>query len=208
MAKQNINNTSSSNWNAFQKDKKRNVPSNAAKKALELFQNEKGLAIDVGCGAGADSVLMLDAGWSVMGLDHNTYGIDIVYENLDTDKKDRLYIKEDTFEDMNLPDCNWLNASFALPFVQPRDYDRVWQKICNSIMQDGRFSGTFFGNKDSWAPGNTLRTFHTKDQVINLFGDFEIEWFDEQEREGTSIDKQGVEHPKHWHIFEVVARKK
>ena len=208
MKKQNSNNTSASSWNAFQKDKKRNVPSNSAKMALKLFENRRGNGIDIGCGAGADSVLMLDAGWRVIALDHNTYGINIVYDNLGEEKKDKLYIKEDTFEDMKLPECNWVNASFALPFVQPKDYDRVWQKIRNSIMPEGRFSGTFFGNKDSWAPGNTLRTFHTKEQVVKLFEGFEIEWFGERERDGTSIDQSGVEHSKHWHIFEVVARKK
>lgn len=208
MKKWDSNNTSASNWNEFQKDKKRNVASNAAKMALELFGSSKGLAIDIGCGAGADSVLMLKEDWSVIALDHNTLGIDIVYKSLDAEKKDKLCIIQDTFENMDLPTCDWLNASFALPFVRPEDYDKVWQKINNSIMSGGRFSGTFFGNKDSWAQGNTLRTFHTKEQVINLFNGFIIELFDEREREGTSIDASGVEHPKHWHIFEVVARKK
>ena len=107
MKKQDDDNTSSaSNRNAFQKDKKRNVPSNAAKMALKLFDNRKGLAIDIGCGAGADSLLMLEQDWRVIALDHNTLGINIVYENLDAEKKDNLYIVQDTFENMKLPTCN------------------------------------------------------------------------------------------------------
>ena len=206
MKKQESNNTSAC-WNAFQKDKKRNVPSKAAEMALELFGERKGFAIDIGCGAGADSVLMLDADWRVMALDYNTLGINIVYEELEGERKENLTIVEDTFENMKLPICDWLNASFALPFVQPKEYPEVWKKVKDTIVVDGRFSGTFFGDKDSWAHGNTKKTFHTKEQVMELFEDFEIEWFEEREREGKSIDSEGVEHPKHWHTFEVVARK-
>lgn len=206
MKKQEANKTSDS-WNAFQKDKKRNVASNAAKKALELFASRKGFAIDIGCGAGADSLLMLDADWKVMALDYNTLGINIVYEGLEGERKGNLIIVEDRFENMKLPICNWLNASFALPFVQAKDYPEVWKKVKDAIEIGGRFSGTFFGNKDSWAHGNTKKTFHTKEQVMELFKDFEIEWFEEREHEGKSIDSEGIEHPKHWHTFEVVSRK-
>ncbi len=206
MKKQEANKTSDS-WNAFQKDKKRNVASNAAKKALELFASRKGFAVDIGCGAGADSLLMLDADWKVMALDYNTLGINIVYEGLEGERKGNLIIVEDRFENMKLPICNWLNASFALPFVQAKDYPEVWKKVKDAIEIGGRFSGTFFGNKDSWAHGNTKKTFHTKEQVMELFKDFEIEWFEEREHEGKSIDSEGIEHPKHWHTFEVVSRK-
>ena len=46
--------------------------------------------------------------------------------------------------------------------------------------------------------------FLTKEQVINLFTDFEIIKFEEIEKDTvTRLGKM-----KHWHIFEIIAKKK
>ena len=46
-------------------------------------------------------------------------------------------------------------------------------------------------------------TFLSEKQVIDLFNDFKIIDFKENERDG----KTGLEKFKHWHIFDIIAKK-
>ena len=70
-------------------------------------------------------------------------------------------------------------------------------------IQVGYFVGNFFGLKDSWFSIKKDMTFLSKEQVIDLFNDFEIIDFKEDERDG----KTGLGKIKHWHIFDIIAKK-
>ena len=64
--------------------------------------------------------------------------------------------------------------------------------------------GNFFGLNDSWANTKKQMVFLSKEQVLNLFKDFEIIYFDEVQKDGyTAIGKM-----KHWEIYNVIAKKK
>lgn len=79
----------------------------------------------------------------------------------------------------------------------------MWQEICNSINSNGFFVGNFFGLKDEWNTVADKRTFLSKEDVIELFKDFDILEFEEIEKDRpTALCKM-----KHWHTFEVIARK-
>ena len=47
-------------------------------------------------------------------------------------------------------------------------------------------------------------TFLSKEQIINLFKDFDIIEFKESEKDG----KTGIGKFKHWHTFDIIAKKK
>jgi hypothetical protein len=65
--------------------------------------------------------------------------------------------------------------------------------------------GNFFGLKDSWVNIKEQMVFLSKEQVLELFEDsFEIVHFNEVEKDG----KTGLGKMKHWHIYNVIARKK
>ena len=68
----------------------------------------------------------------------------------------------------------------------------------------GYFVGNFFGLNDYWCSIKEDMTFLSKEQFIDLFKDFEIIEFHENEKDG----KTGFGKIKHWHIFDVIARKK
>ena len=57
--------------------------------------------------------------------------------------------------------------------------------------------------KDSWAEVKPKMVFLTKEQILNLFQDFEIIHFKEIEKDG----KTGLGKMKHWHTYEVIAKK-
>ena len=76
------------------------------------------------------------------------------------------------------------------------------QRIIQAISIGGRFAGHFFGPQDSWSKDDSM-TFLTKNQVLQFFADsFVIEHFEENEWDG--ISSLGA---KHWHVFDIVAKK-
>lgn len=63
----------------------------------------------------------------------------------------------------------------------------------------------FFGLNDSWTEVKEKMVFLSKEQVLKLFkNSFDIVEFNEVEKDG----KTGVGKMKHWHIYNVIAKKK
>lgn len=71
------------------------------------------------------------------------------------------------------------------------------------LKKDGYFVGNFFGNNDEWAKTKKDMTFLTKEEVLDLFEEFEIKNFKEIEKNGMT----GMGKIKYWHTFNVIAQK-
>ena len=71
-----------------------------------------------------------------------------------------------------------------------------------SLRPGGRFAGQLFGERDSWAVRAGM-TFHSREQAEARLAGFEVELFDEEEDDSTTVRGEA----KHWHIFHVVVRK-
>ncbi len=174
--------------------------------ALDRFDTEPSngprFAIDLGCGEGRDSAALLRRGWKVHAIDGHPDGIRRLVSRDDLDDPTRLTMQLAPFESVELPSCDLLNASFSLPFCSPEHFDEMWSKIVASIRPGGRFSGQFFGDRDSWA-SIADRSHHTSEQVAQFLMPFTVEFMKEEERKGEDCD--GTK--KDWHVFHVVARK-
>ncbi|PYF74323.1 methyltransferase domain-containing protein [Pedobacter nutrimenti] len=155
-------------------------------------------AADLGCGSGIDTLAMLEKGWKVLAIDKDEASL----ENLKTTKSALLETQLQSFEKLNLPQLDLINASMSLPFCDPLHFNACWQSIRLSLKTQGFFCGHFFGPKDSWSsrPG---MTFLTKAQLNALLKGFEILWMDEKEKEGKTLSGM----IKNWHVFSVLARK-
>ena len=159
-------------------------------------------AIDLGCGDGTESALLLERGWNVLAVDAQPAAIEHLMEKVSAEDKSRLQTQVAKFSEVVLPQADLVHASLSLPFCEPEHFPTFWDKIVDAIKPGGRFAGQFFGLKDSWA-NNPEMTFHTEDQFRLLFDGFAIESFHELDEDGSSSSG-----PKHWHIFTVIARKK
>lgn len=73
------------------------------------------------------------------------------------------------------------------------------------FLRNGYFTGNFFGLNDSWTKIEKEMVFLSKEQILDLFKDFfEILHFNEFENDGkTALGKM-----KHWHIYNVIAKRK
>src|SRR5690606_22832859 len=77
----------------------------------------------------------------------------------------------------------------------------MWEGIVRSMRRGGLFTGHFFGPRDDWA--SKRLSIHTQDQLLRQFECWTLLEFNEHEYDG----KTAVGHAKHWHLFEVVARR-
>lgn len=177
-------------------------PHQNIQKLLEI-RKEPGTAIDLGCGAGRDTVFLLQHGWKVIAIDQEDTK-EIIEKRLNRMEKKRFLFEKQQFEKISLPNVEAVIANYSLPFCDKRCFLEVWEKIEKAIKKEGYFAGNFFGVNDSWRKVKQNMTFLTKEEVEQLFSDFSIMQWKEREEDGvTAIGEQ-----KHWHIYEVIAKKR
>ncbi len=205
-------------WSAYFDAVRGQPPRETLVRALDAFDRERPidarnapgasehLAVDLACGSGRDTIELLRRGWRVIAIDSDQAGLDELDGAVPKEARPRLERVRATLEGARWPQCDLLNASFAIPHVAPQDFPALWERIVRSIHPRGRFAGQFFGVHDDWTrlQDGIPRTFHTRAQVDEMLRPFEIEFLDEVDRPG----KDSFGNPKHWHVFHVVARKR
>lgn len=159
-------------------------------------------AIDLGCGDGTETEVLLDRGWHVLAIDGEPAALKRLAGKVSAENRARLQTQIAKFKGVVLSPADLVHASLSIPFCEPEYFDLLWNKIVSALKPGGRFAGQFFGVRDSWAKEPDM-TFHTEDQVRAMLGGFEIEYFHEQDEDG-----QAANGPKHWHVFTVIAKKK
>jgi len=193
-------------WEDYYQKIKGRAPRQLLLDALAYFadgsDNVQRLAIDLGCGDGTESALLLERGWNVLAIDGEPASIQHILAKVPAEGQARLQTQVTKFEEVSLPPADLIHASLSLPFCPPEHFDALWTKIAAAVSPGGRFAGQFFGVRDSWVNEPDM-TFHTEEQVRRLLEDFEIEHFHEMDEDGTAASG-----PKHWHVFTTIARKK
>lgn len=162
-----------------------------------------GLAVDLGCGDGRDTVELLRRNWRVIAIDGEPEAIARLQQRQDINRT-YLETRVRPFEDLVLPpEVDLINASFCLPFCQPEHFAELWEEIVVSLRPGGRFCGHLFGDRDSWVTSGDI-SYQTRQQVDELLSPFSVEVFDEDDHPG----KTALGDTKHWHIYNIVARKR
>lgn len=158
-------------------------------------------ALDLGCGDGTETLALLHHGWQVFALDQHADAIARVEAHAPADQRQRLTTQCVLMEEAVFPQVDLVYAGLSLPFCSPAAFPTVWQQLVAALPVGGRFAGHFFGDRDGWA-GPDL-TFQTIAEARTLFTGFALEHFEEFEEDAPTA-LQGI---KHWHLFEVIARK-
>lgn len=161
------------------------------------------LAIDLGCGEGRDTAELLRRGWRVVAIDGHPDAIRRLRERADLVNADRLEIRHEPFEGLQLPAALLVNASFSLPFCPPEHFETLWRTVTEAVLPGGRFAGQLFGDRDDWARIPD-RSHQTRAEVERALEPFDIELLNEKEDDGNDA----LQNPKHWHRFDIVARRK
>ncbi len=163
-------------------------------------------AVDLGAGDGRDTAVMLERGWRVLAHDGHAEGLRRLRHRpacAAALAEGRLEVVHADFADIEIPPANLVNASFSLPFCPPDAFPALWRKIDAALAPGARFSGQLFGDRDEWINLGGL-THLTRAQALDLFSDYVLESFREEDRPSTH---KGEAH-KHWHTFHIIARKR
>ena len=189
-------------WAAYYDKLRDRPPRKTLVAALDAFGGPPpdALAIDLGCGAGRDIVEILRRGWRVVAVDSEPEAL----RQLEARNLPNITPVLARFEEVPLPlGVHLVNSSFALPLCEPARFHELWLRIAEALPSGGRFSGQWYGPRDSWV-GRPGMTFLGRDEAVALLDGFDLEMFEEEETDGTT--PRG--NPKHWHIFHIVARKR
>jgi tellurite methyltransferase len=195
----------SAGWAAYYDKLRDRPPRKTAIAALDAFGaivNDE-TVIDLGCGDGRDIVEMVRRGWNVIAVDAEPAALQQLSarEMPDAEKITPITAR---LEDVPLPiGLRWVNSSFAMPLCEPGRFYELWARIIQTLPKDGRFSGQWYGTRDSWN-GRPGITFLERNEALALLNGFDLEMFDEEESD--SVTPRG--NPKHWHIFHIVARRR
>lgn len=186
-------------WSEYYKNTKNSPPSPVLIKALG-YVKQHNKAIDIGGGALKDSRYLLEHGFDVTVIDEEKLMGELAIEI----KSDKFRPVISSFADFDFPQDTYdiASAMYALPFTSPHTFEVVFQNIKQSVVKGGIFCGQLFGVRDEWSK-NADMTFHTKDQVTKLFSDMEVILLEEVEKDGRTADGQ----PKHWHVFNFIAKR-
>lgn len=181
-------------WSEYYKGTAGNPPHPLLVKALTYLE-DRDAAIDLGAGVLNETRYLLDQGFNVTTVDQSP----LVEQEAKRIGSPKIHAFTASFEDFDFPKEKYdlAVAIFALPFIEDH-FTEVFEKIKSSLKVGGVFCGQFFGDRDQ-RKNNTNRTFHTKEQVLELLRDFEVLSFEEEERKKGDMNA---------HIFHVIARKK
>lgn len=159
-------------------------------------------AIDLGCGAGKETLALLNGGWRVHAVDSLPDTRERLLGIAPADADGRLSIEVRAFQDLRgLPEADLIFAGYSLPFIHPDKFGGFWALMLDALRRPAMVAVNLFGDRDSWADVPEWN-FHTEAQARQLFDGLAILKFEVYDADGQSF--RG---PKHWHIFDVIARK-
>ncbi|HRH22150.1 MAG TPA: class I SAM-dependent methyltransferase [bacterium] len=186
-----------SKWQSYYDDTKDRQPAKILVEAVSFVAN-KNRALDLGAGALTDSKYLLSLGFEVVAVDQEKFS-----DQIDDDK---FSFMQSSYQNYEFPEDSFdlINAQFSLPFNGKDGFEILWQKIILALKQDGLFVGQFFGLNDEWNTAESKLIFHSKEQVEVMLSGLEILKLVEIERDGKLASGE----PKHWHLFNIIVRKK
>lgn len=178
-------------------------PRNNVRYFIEKMKCNSGKAIELGCGAGNDTVYLIKNNWKVLAIDRENVE-ERITKRLNDKELEKFTFQQQNFESLELEKNNLIVANYCLPFGNKNKFEELWNKIESSITNEGYFVGNFFGTNDGWNGIKKEMIFLSREQIMELFNEFEIILFKETEKDALT----GLGKMKHWHIFDVIAKKK
>ena len=116
-------------------------------------------AIDLGCGAGKETLALLRDGWRVHAVDSLPDTRDRLLGIVPADADGRLSIEVRAFQELRvLPPADLIFAGYSLPFIHPDQFGAFWTVMLGALGPGGVVAVNLFGDRDSWAgrPGMEL----------------------------------------------------
>lgn len=168
--------------------------------AVDALAVTPGTAVEIGFGDGTESLDLLARGWRVTAIDPTPEAASALFAKVPAGMARHLSVVTAAAQDAELPPFDLLYAGYALSFIPPEAFAGFWQRVRAALQPGGWAIFNIFGVKDTWA-ADPLMTFLDRSQAESLVAGLDVIAFDEEDQDGDSFVG-----PKHWHLFDVVAR--
>jgi cyclopropane fatty-acyl-phospholipid synthase-like methyltransferase len=169
--------------------------------ALEAAAIEPGQAVEIGFGDGTETLALLAAGWRVLAVDAAPEASEVLRGRVDGAAAERLEVRTESAATAELPPFDLLYAGYALSFIRPEAFRGFWRRVRARLRPGGHLVVNIFGVRDTWAD-DPEKTFVARDEVFRMLQGLEVVALDEEDQDGDSFSG-----PKHWHVFDVIARR-
>ena len=108
-------------------------PRENVKYFIERIKCKPEKAIELGCGAGNDTVYLIKNGWNVLAIDREDVSKRIE-KRLNNEELKKFRFQQQNFETIQLEESNLLVANYCIPFCNKINFKKFWQKIIDSIL--------------------------------------------------------------------------
>lgn len=183
-------------WSNYQKNTYNDEVCNLLIQFLDKYNIND--AVDLGCGAGNETVYMIKKGINVTACDKQL-NKDLILSRLNDNEKEKIKFIQSDFVNIDIPKTECVCAFFSIPFCNPKEFNHLWQKIYDAIEKDGYFVGQLFGNRDAWSDNKDINTF-TIEEAKEYLKNYQIQYFKEDEFVRESDNKK-------WHFYNIIAKK-
>lgn len=119
------------NIEKFYENTKNAMPHDNIKKFIQM-NTRNGNAIDLGCGAGRDTIFLIKNNWNVIAIDREDTK-DIIEVSLNAEELKKFKFVQQDFENIQLDKNDLIVSNFSIPFCNKNHFNDFWLKIVNSI---------------------------------------------------------------------------
>jgi len=162
---------------------------------------EPGQAVEIGFGDGTETLALLADGWRVLAVDPTPEAREVLQGRVPAGDVDRLEIRAQPAQAVELPPFDLLYAGYALSFLDGAAFTEFWADVRASVRPGGFLIVNVFGERDTWA-GRPDMTFIDRAAAQRMVDGLEVLALDEEDADGSSFVGD-----KHWHVFDIVARR-
>ena len=159
-----------------------------------------GVVLDIGAGAGADSLQFARRGWTVHAYDSDDTLAARLVENERMPGSVQFH-HTDITDVTEFPSAQIVYSTYTLGLLGPEALPEVWQKLVAALPRGGVAAVDFFGTNDTWAERPDVATLPLE-QIDAMFRDFQV-----IDRAVRDEDGRFLADKKHWHVITTLARK-
>ena len=191
-------------WSGFHRGSLGRPARELLRRTLGCFDLERrppGVAVDLGCGSGAETLDLLRRGWQVHAVDADANGIAMLKESVPPTVQPLLHTHVGSFEAFEFPRCDLGWAGFSLPYFAAVQWLPLWSRIVTVLNVNARFAGDIFGDKHAWAVEPQVQVL-TESALRRQLEGLIVEAFDIKD----GLRPSGGELTR-WNAFGIAARK-